>query len=191
MESRRLVINGIRTHYYIYEDGKIWSDRKGVFLSPQANKSGYVFYQTTYSLGRAYLAHTLVALMFIGLPPTKKHEINHKDLDKRNNHWSNLEWVTHAYNMRHARKAKHWEPGRMGFKHSDLTKNRMAKKKHKAVRCFRDDEEMVFESIGEFCDYFGTYRKKFNYLVSSAKKIDGWYVRYADQGDAPWGKRAL
>lgn len=191
MESKRLIIDGGSTPYRVYEDGRLWSDlRGGRFICPQANSAGYLMYNTTHSLGKAYLAHTLAALMFIG-PPPKGYEVNHGDMDKRNNHWSNLKWVTHTYNMRHARNANHWDPGRVGFKHSDLTKAKMAKGKYKAVRCFRDDNEMVFASIDEFCDYFGTYRKKFNYLVSSAKKIDGWYVRYADQADAPWGKKAL
>jgi len=30
----------------------------------------------------------------------KGHEVHHKDADKGNNHLSNLEWVTHAENMR-------------------------------------------------------------------------------------------
>ena len=45
--------------------------------------------------------HILVALTFIGEPPSFEHEVNHKDLDKQNNCDWNLEWLTHLENMRH------------------------------------------------------------------------------------------
>lgn len=44
------------------------------------------------------LIHRLVAIAFIGPPPTPDHEINHKDFNKSNNVPENLEWVTHAEN---------------------------------------------------------------------------------------------
>src|ERR1039458_3353990 len=44
------------------------------------------------------LVHVLVAKAFHGAPPTLKHEVNHKDLNKKNNCDWNLEWVTSAEN---------------------------------------------------------------------------------------------
>lgn len=48
--------------------------------------------------------HSLVITHF-GLPqPSPKHQCNHKDGNKLNNWWSNLEWVTHSENAIHASK---------------------------------------------------------------------------------------
>lgn len=48
--------------------------------------------------------HRLVALAFVPNPEGKLF-VNHKDSNKQNPDASNLEWVTHAENMRHAAEA--------------------------------------------------------------------------------------
>lgn len=45
--------------------------------------------------------HTLVLITFIGLPPSPKHECNHKNGNGFDNHVDNLEWVTHSENLKH------------------------------------------------------------------------------------------
>lgn len=62
-------------------------------------KEGYEV--ITLSKTRKYLIHRLVAETFIDNPDNKK-EVNHKDLNKSNNKVSNLEWVSHSENMKHA-----------------------------------------------------------------------------------------
>lgn len=51
--------------------------------------------------------HILVAEAFLPPRPTPKHEVNHKDLVKANNLFTNLEWTTHAENMQHATRNGH------------------------------------------------------------------------------------
>jgi hypothetical protein len=43
-----------------------------------------------------------VAEAFLGPPPTKYHEVNHKDGNRQNNCVDNLEWITHQGNAQHA-----------------------------------------------------------------------------------------
>jgi hypothetical protein len=52
-------------------------------------------------VGVPKLVHRLVAEAFIS-NPKKKREVNHKDGNGRNNHWTNLEWATRQENFDHA-----------------------------------------------------------------------------------------
>ena len=46
------------------------------------------------------VVHRLIAKAFIE-NPNNLNEVNHKDLNKNNNSYSNLEWVTHKENQQH------------------------------------------------------------------------------------------
>lgn len=59
------------------------------------------------------LVHRLVALTFLSNPENKR-TVNHKDLDKTNNHLSNLEWATDAENLDHARNLGAMDNGAKG-----------------------------------------------------------------------------
>lgn len=77
--------------------------------------------------------HRLVAYAWLDSPPTPKHVwINHKDGNKLNNHYTNLEWTTISQNIQHAfdtglktipKGADHWKYGK---KASIETKMKMA-----------------------------------------------------------------
>jgi hypothetical protein len=74
---------------------------------PRINKPrcGYIFATLSkHGTDRDYPIHQIIASCFLSPKPFKKAEINHKDFVKTNNRPNNLEWCTHAENMRHAFK---------------------------------------------------------------------------------------
>lgn len=70
-------------------------------LTPLRGSNGYLFVHLANGCGaKTFLLHRIVAEAFLG-PGGEGCEVNHRDLDKTNNHVSNLEWVTPSENMRH------------------------------------------------------------------------------------------
>lgn len=80
---------------------------KGKILSPGVDGAGY--YSVSLSrdhVQRTYHVHVLVAKAFVDVPTSdKKLCVNHKDGNKLNNYYGNLEWVTHSENNSHAYRA--------------------------------------------------------------------------------------
>lgn len=61
----------------------------GYVVKPKPHKRGYLVYSLN---NKDILAHRLVALAFLGEPPTPRHEVAHDDGSRTNNHWRNLHW---------------------------------------------------------------------------------------------------
>lgn len=86
--------------WLVYKDGRR-RFYKGRVLNPVIDTHGY----ETFQLGRKKHAktHRLVALQFVHNPnPSEYNVINHKDENRRNNKYSNLEWCTQKYNMKYS-----------------------------------------------------------------------------------------
>jgi hypothetical protein len=88
--------------YGISPCGQVVNRTTGRVLKQVKNIEGYL------SVGlrlngatKMFRVHRLVALVYIP-NPKKLPQVNHKDLDKQNNHKSNLEWVTNRENTIHA-----------------------------------------------------------------------------------------
>lgn len=96
------------TDYEVSEDGVVrrlhhndprWED--GYCLKPADNGRGYLRVAIFMDgKARRVCVHQLVAETFIG-PREAGFEINHIDGNKRNNHYSNLEYTTRSGNMKH------------------------------------------------------------------------------------------
>jgi uncharacterized protein YerC len=89
-------------NYGISEDGKIWSYKRKIFLKPKIDKDGYFeVCLRKNNKGKYFRVHRLVGFAYI-LNIENKPMINHKDGNKQNNNYSNLEWVNNSENVRHA-----------------------------------------------------------------------------------------
>lgn len=99
------------TKYYIDKEGKIYTttkylkSRRGKGLTevkPNINRQrGYLYARTR---NRNWQIHRLVGEFFVPNPHDKKY-INHKDGNKHNNKYTNLEWATAKENAQHAIRA--------------------------------------------------------------------------------------
>jgi hypothetical protein len=88
---------------------------------------------------KAFTIHRLVAIHFVNNPENKSI-INHKDCNKHNNSWDNLEWVTSSENIKHA-----WDNGI--YTDRFLITRSANEKCKKPVICVQTEE--IFESASE------------------------------------------
>lgn len=95
--------------YLIYNDGRIFSKKTNNFLLGKIDNVGYRVYSLAISdkisvsgrkLGKMLYAHRLVAEYFIPNPNNLPY-VHHKDENKLNNHYTNLEWVSESENSKY------------------------------------------------------------------------------------------
>lgn len=89
--------------YDVYEDGRIYSHKSHKFLSLKPDSHGYCCVTLFTHKKERIKVHRLVALLFLEKPLGDKILINHKDGNKQNNHYLNLEWCNYYENNFHAR----------------------------------------------------------------------------------------
>lgn len=128
----------LNTKYLISEDGlTIINEITGrrIKIGDQQIKgriTGYkyasiIFDDNEYHIKRMSV-HRLVALTYLEAPTDKQVWVNHKDGNKSNNHYTNLEWTTISENIQHAHDTglkvtkKGIESPLYGTKHSLQTK---------------------------------------------------------------------
>ena len=84
-------------------------NKQGVVLSPSTNYKGYKIIRLSNNGNRPCKAiHRLVAETFIPNPDNLP-QVNHKDGNKENNSFTNLEWVTNEENSIHAQRMRKGE----------------------------------------------------------------------------------
>lgn len=87
--------------YEINCAGTVRNVRTGRALKHSINQEGYPcvgLYKGDHP--EKFQVHRLVALNFIGDPPSDRHEVAHWDGDRANPHFSNLRWATKSQNSR-------------------------------------------------------------------------------------------
>ena len=97
------MVPDILPYYMISNYGRMWHKYKCTFLSTNLDSKGYPFkpLQTTHGPVMVRI-HRLVGYAFLYQPGCENLQINHKDGNKTNNHYWNLEWVTPSENSIHA-----------------------------------------------------------------------------------------
>lgn len=92
------------TRVVVYASGKKQTVRERI-MSPATKRSGHKSVMLYGDQRLRLHVHRLVALAFIGEPPTELHEVAHCDGDPANNCADNLRWATRSEN--HADKVPH------------------------------------------------------------------------------------
>lgn len=158
-------------NYLVYENGDVFSLYRNKFLKPDITIHGYK--QVSLFINKEVKrikVHRLVALLF--LKKIKgKNVINHKDGNKQNNHYTNLEWCTTLDNNKHAREtglnnistsnSKRWEDAlfresvsqniSMGLKKSGCMKDE--KNPNFKYRIYKDEEKITRKELPELLGY--------------------------------------
>lgn len=97
---------GYEGSYKVSESGKILKLKNNRVLKPHHHGKGYLRVNLKDKFGqKKFYVHRIVGFAFLNQPISIKHnQINHIDGDKKNNHYSNLEWVSASENIQHAFK---------------------------------------------------------------------------------------
>ena len=111
--------------YLIYENGNIYSTIRSKYLKPDLSGDGYPRYTLSDNgTSKRLFAHRIVAELYL-TNELNKPFINHKDGNKQNNNYNNLEWVTTSENNAHAY--------RTGLKSQNGEKNHRSKHKEESI----------------------------------------------------------
>lgn len=163
-------------NYIIYDNGKIFSTKRKLFLKPEITNAGYERVNL-YRNGKRFhkSAHRIVAEMFVP-NPCNLPIVNHKDENKLNNNAVNLEWVSITENTNYGTALK---------RRAENQKLSMSTRKP----IIQYDEKMNL--IKEYCSIRQASRETgfaSGHIAESCKKHNrrcgGYYFRYKKEGNS-------
>lgn len=95
------MVPNVQPIYWVSNIGNIYNSKKNRFANINVQNMRYA-QVTLHTIDKKQVSihiHRLVCMAFHGLPPTKDHEVDHVNCDKKCNYEENLEWVTAKENM--------------------------------------------------------------------------------------------
>ena len=146
--------------YLINEYGDLISFRKNEphLMKKHLYDIGYHYYSIQINRkNKKIKVHRVVAKTFLDEKPGKDM-VNHKDGDKTNNYYRNLEWCTNSENLIHAFRVLKVEHGG---------------KEKKRVVCVETGEK--FDSVSEAAIAKGTFRSAIKKVIDGRQKTAGGY----------------
>lgn len=154
-------------------DGVVYH-RKSKILSWNPNSDGYASVHLSKGGKSIRVAvHLLVARAFVP-NPNNYEEVNHIDCDRMNPYYKNLQWTTHAENIKHSHKLGHYaKPQYVGA----------GNPKAKAVRINELDKD--FQTISECAEYLiaegytsGSKQNALSEIIKVYKKLKKSYLGF-------------
>ena len=131
--------------YRVGNFGTIYGTRFKRPLKQRINKDGYL----EVTLGRAngkrttFRVHRLVALLFVP-NPNDYEEVNHKDYNRANPRYDNLEWVTHEQNVKYSSNNGKYSKSKIGLKNG---KSKYSKEQVYEIRDLYEQGKSIMEII--------------------------------------------
>lgn len=124
LKAKMIDIDGIYNNRYVaFNDGTIYDNTNKRWVMVSFRPDGYLSVSLAGPEGiKRYLAHRIIAKVFMPNKYDYKLQVNHIDGDKTNNYLYNLEWVTGSENMQHATSTGLFNPngeGNGNSKYSD------------------------------------------------------------------------
>lgn len=110
LQITSIVIPNILPIYYISNYGRLYNIFDNAFCNCLYDKDGYIHYSLRslkdpyHIMFSIYRSHRLVLATFTNTSYFYQMEVNHIDLDKKNNNLQNLEFLTQQGNRDHAKK---------------------------------------------------------------------------------------
>ena len=162
-------IKGYEGLYEISSYGRVKNVKRNSFVKPKLTKYGY--YKVNLSkpciigeghILKTFLIHRLVAMAFVPNPQSKE-QVNHKNENKTDNYFMNLEWATAKENSNYG------------------TRNiRMALKKSVPVLCIETGQ--IFNSVKSAAVFANIKRSTLSACLTGKTKTAGGYCwKYAQE----------
>ncbi|MAO65071.1 MAG: hypothetical protein CL666_08725 [Balneola sp.] len=156
-------VKGFEYFYEISNYGRVRSYRVNNLPLKRAKKPkilkgsvGPHYRGVAFGRGNYFTVHTLVAKHFIPNPDNKP-EVNHKDGNKLNNFYKNLEWATHQENMLHASQT-----GLTPNKGEQNSFAELSKQQVIQIRDIFDNSDIMIKTLAE---RFNVHRRTISRIV--------------------------